>query len=274
MKDKKMDSRILAKKIKLHALSMVHHAHASHIGSILSVSDMIAVLYADILNIDSKDPDAEERDRFILSKGHAGVAVYAALAESGFFPVSMLRRYGEDGSSFSCHISHKQVPGVEASTGSLGHGCGIACGMALHAKRRFRHYKVYTVVGDGECNEGTIWEMAAFASQQELDNFTVAIDRNQMQAMGFCRDIMDMEPFAAKWNDFGWMVCSVQDGHNHDQLREAFLKDSGGKPKVVIAHTVKGKGVSFMEHQLLWHYRDPQGTLYEQAYSELKGDSF
>lgn len=274
MKNRNTDSMELAKKIRLHALEMVHHAHASHIGSILSVADIIAVLYADVLNIDCENPHAGDRDRFVLSKGHAGVAVYAALAESGFFPADMLRRYGEDGSPFSCHISHKHVPGVEVSAGSLGHGCGIACGIALHAKRRLKNYKVYAVIGDGECNEGTVWEMAAFASQQGLDNFTVVTDRNQMQAMGLCRDIMDMEPLAAKWRDFGWTACDVGDGHNHDQLREAFQKDSGGKPKAVIAHTVKGKGVSFMEHQLLWHYRDPQGSFYEQAYRELKGESF
>lgn len=267
-----MDSIVLAKKIRLHALHMVHHAHASHIGSILSVADILAVLYADILKADSRNPDADDRDRFILSKGHAGAALYAALAEAGFFPMEMLKQYGEDGSPFSCHVSHKNVLGVEISTGSLGHGCGMACGMALHAKRRSKNYKVYAVVGDGECNEGAVWEMASLASQQNLDNLTVVIDRNQMQAMGFCNDIINMEPLAQKWEDFGWTVYDLKDGHDHGLLKAAFYADSRGKPKTVIAHTIKGKGVSFMENELLWHYRDPQGSFYEKACRELEED--
>lgn len=250
---------------------MVQHAHASHIGSILSIADIVAVLYTDILHIDPKKPDWPERDRFVLSKGHSGVAVYAALAECGFFPVCSLSTYGNDGSIFSSHISHSHVPGVEVSTGSLGHGCCMACGMALHAKLRDKSWKVYTVVGDGECNEGTVWEMAAFASHYKLDNLTVIVDCNGMQAMGMCKDVLDMDPMGEKWRAFGWHVVNVKDGHDHRLLREALLEESGGKPKAVLAHTVKGKGVSFMEQELLWHYKDPQGELYERAIAELEG---
>lgn len=266
-----MDSKELAWRIKRHALDMVKHAHASHIGCILSVADIIAVLYNDILNTNPENITDRNRDRFILSKGHSGVAVYAALAEKGFFPIDILNTYGDDGSIFSCHISHKGVPGVEVSTGSLGHGVSIACGMALNGKLRGEKYKVYTVIGDGECNEGSVWEMAMLASHYELDNFTVVVDRNHMQAMGFCEDVMDMSPLEEKWRTFGWHVVNVNDGHNHESIRNAFYEISDGEPKVIIADTVKGKGISFMENQLLWHYRDPQGELYEQAVEEMEG---
>ncbi len=265
-----MKSEELAKRIRLHALDMVNHAHASHIGGVLSEADIIAVLYTDILNVNKDDPKMKERDRFVLSKGHTGVAVYAALAECGFFDTKLLDTYGDNGSIFSCHISHKNVPGIEVSTGSLGHGCGMACGMAMHAKKRGRNYKVYTVVGDGECNEGSVWEMAMLAAQHKLDNFTVVVDRNNMQAMGFCNDIINMDPLEDRWKAFGWHVISVENGHDHDSLREAFKADNEGKPKVIIAHTIKGKGVSFMENELLWHYRDPQGEFYEKARTELE----
>lgn len=266
----RIDSKQLAWKIRRHALDMVQHAHASHIGSILSIADVVAVLYSDILQVDPKKPDWPQRDRFVLSKGHSGVAVYAALAECGFYPVSSLLSYGDDGGMFSCHISHVHVPGVEVSTGSLGHGCCMACGMALHAKLRAEKWKVYTIVGDGECNEGTVWEMAALANHYRLDNLTVVIDCNGMQAMGLCKDVLDMEPMAEKWRSFGWHVADVRNGHDHRCLREAFLEPGQGKPKAVIAHTIKGKGVSFMENELLWHYRDPQGELYERASAELE----
>lgn len=266
-----MDSKKLAKKIRIHAIDMVSHAHASHIGGILSVTDIIAVLYADILKYDSKNPMMKDRDRFVLSKGHNGVAIYAALAECGFFPVEELGSYGDDGSVFSCHISHKRVPGIEVSTGSLGHGCGMACGMALHAKMRGEKYRVYTVIGDGECNEGSVWEMAMLSAQNRLDNFTVVIDKNRMQAMGFCKDVINTDPLMDKWRDFGWTVIDVMDGHDHDQLRKAFCSDSEGKPKMIVANTIKGNGVSFMENELLWHYRDPQGDFYIKARQELEG---
>lgn len=265
-----MDSNELALKIRKHAIDMVQHAHASHIGGVLSCADIIAVLYSDIMYYDSANPKMPERDRMILSKGHNGVAVYAALAEMGFFSIDKLATYGDNGGIFSCHVSHKLVPGVEISTGSLGHGVCVACGMALNAKMKHKTYKIYAIVGDGECNEGSVWEMAMLAHQYGLDNFTVIIDRNNMQAMGMCKEVMDMEPLSEKWTSFGWHVIEVKNGHDHCALRAAFEENNCGKPKVIIANTIKGKGVSFMENNLLWHYRDPQGEDYKKAIEELE----
>lgn len=265
-----MKSEELAWKIRRHAIDMVHEAHASHIGGILSCADAVAVLYADVARYDAANPKWEGRDRIVLSKGHNGVAIYAALAECGFFPVSELDSYGQNGSRFSCHVSHKGVPGVEISTGSLGHGASVACGMALNGKRKRMDYRVFAILGDGECNEGNVWEMAMLSAQKKLNNFTVIIDRNGMQAMGFSKEIIDMDPMADKWRSFGWYVVEVQDGSDHNMLRKAFKEDNGGKPKVIIASTIKGKGVSFMENELLWHYRDPQGEFYEKAVGEIE----
>ena len=255
-----MTSIELAKRIRVNAIKMTNHAHASHIGGILSCADIVAVLYNDIANVYPDDPKNAKRDRIILSKGHNGVAIYITLAEMGFFDPGKLKTYGDNGSWFSYHISHKKVPGIELSTGSLGQGACVACGMALDTKVKKKPHYVYTIVGDGECNEGSIWEMALFAAQYRLDHFTVIVDRNRMQAMGYCTDVMNTESLANKWRAFGWTVVEVDDGHNHDALREAFRADFAGKPKVIICKTVKGKGVSFMENQLLSHYRDPQGA--------------
>lgn len=265
-----MESKELAYRIRIHAINMVHNAHASHIGGILSCADIVAVLYSDIASFDVNNCKNSLRDRIILSKGHNGVAIYAALAEIGFFPVEDLKSYGMNGSKFSCHVSHKNVQGVEISTGSLGHGIGVACGMALNAKLKNLPYKVYVIVGDGECNEGSVWEAAMFAAQYKLNNLTVIIDANGMQAMGKCSDVIDMEPMADKWRTFNWNVIEVQNGHNHNELKQAFMINSKDKPKVIIARTVKGKGVSFMENNILWHYRDPQGELFEQALKEVE----
>lgn len=265
-----MDSKELAWRIRRHAVDMVHNSHASHIAAALSAADMIAVLYAAVLHVDPKNPQRPDRDRFVMSKGHAGAAVYAALAETGFFPVEDLKTYYMDGSTLSGHVSHKGVPGVELSTGSLGHGIAVACGMALAARSAKKDYQVYALVGDGECNEGVVWETALTANQYALDNFTVIVDRNGMQAMGRCEDLMRMEPFADKWRSFGWEVVDVEDGNDHEQLRRAFAAPSHGRPKCIIARTVKGKGISFMEDNLLWHYRDPQGEFYDRAIAELE----
>lgn len=265
-----MDSIELAWRIRKHAIEMVHHAHASHIGGILSCADLIAVLCNDIANIDPLNPQKADRDRIVLSKGHNGVAIYAALAELGFLDVKELKHYGENGGIFSCHISHKHVPGIEITTGSLGHGVCVACGMALNAKLKKLDYKTYAIVGDGECNEGSVWETVMLAHQYKLDNFTVIVDVNGMQAMGETKTVIDMEPFVDKWRAFGWYVIDVMDGHDHYALKQAFLENSNGLPKVILARTIKGKGISFMENQLLWHYRDPQGEFYEQALKELE----
>lgn len=266
----KINSIELAYKIRKDAINMVHTAHASHIGGVLSCADIVAVLYAYIANCDITNSKNPLRDRIILSKGHNGVAIYAALSEIGFFTVDELNTYGMNGSKFSCHVSHKNVPGVEISTGSLGHGIGVGCGMALNAKLKNLPYKVYVIVGDGECNEGSVWEAAMFAAQYKLNNLTVIIDANGMQAMGKCSDVIDMEPMADKWRTFNWNVIEVKDGHNHNDLKQAFMADAENMPKVIIARTVKGKGVSFMENNILWHYRDPQGEFYKQALKELE----
>ncbi len=266
-----MDSRELAQKVRIHAINMTHNAHASHIGSILSIVDILAVLYADVMKIYPQDPQNQKRDRLILSKGHAGVALYATLAEMGYFSVEELRTYYQNGSKLSGHISHKEVNGVEFSTGSLGHGACVAAGMALAGKLDYKRHNVYTILGDGECEEGSIWEMALFASHNHLDNFTVIVDHNKIQAMGNCKEEIGLDTLAQKWADFGFTVIEC-DGHLHSELREAFSTEKNGKPLCIIAHTTKGKGVSFMENNLVWHYRDPQGEDYKNAIQELKGE--
>lgn len=265
-----MTSEELSWKIKRHGVEMTHISRGSHIGAILSVSDIIAVLYTDILNINPQNPKMENRDRLILSKGHAGAAIYAALAERGFFPVSELATHYGDGSRLSGHVSHKGVPGVEFSTGSLGHGLPVAVGMALEAKLSHKDYHIYVVMGDGECDEGSVWEASMFAYHHKLDNLTVIVDYNKMQSLTFCEDTLSLAPLDKKFESFGYNVLSI-DGHNHDELREAFhTKFTNGNPMMVLANTTKGKGISFMENNILWHYRTPQGEEYEAAIKELE----
>lgn len=262
----------LANRIRQDAIRMAHFSHASHVAGVMSVADVVAVLYAGVAKVFPGDPKNPFRDRIVLSKGHNGMAVYAALAETGFFPRKKLNDYYADGSALSGHVSHKGVPGVELSTGSLGQGVCVACGMALSGKLRHEHFHVYAIVGDGENEEGSVWEMALFAAHRKLDNFTVIVDHNKMQAMGFCDEVAGLNRLAEKWRAFGWHVVDVADGNNHLQLVDALLNTEAGKPTAVIANTVKGKGVSFMENNLLWHYRDPQGECFERAIRELGGD--
>ena len=266
-----MNSEQLAWLIRRHGVEMTHISHGSHIGAILSVADIVAVLYNDVANISPENLKDENRDRIILSKGHAGAAIYAALAEKGFFDRAELKTHYADGSRLSGHVSHKGVPGVEFSTGSLGHGACVAAGMALNAKLDKKPYYTYAIVGDGECDEGSIWEMALFANQFKLNQFVVIVDHNKMQSLDFCENTLSLAPFAEKWKAFGWNVIDI-DGHSHDELRAAFAKakESTDKPTVIIANTVKGKGVSFMEFDILWHYRFPhEGEEYDGALKEL-----
>ncbi len=265
-----METKELARRIRKHAVEMTHASHASHIGAVLSLADIVAVLYHDVLHYDALNPEWEDRDRIVLSKGHAGIAIYSVLAECGFFPISELDRYYQNGSPYSGHVSHKGVPGVDISTGSLGHGAAIACGMALGGKAKKKDYHVYTIVGDGECEEGVIWETAMIASHKKLDNFTVIVDANKMQGMGDCKDTAALYPMAEKWESFGFFVVNVEDGNDVEQLKSAFAERMAGKPRCVIANTIKGKGISFMENDILWHFRDPQGELYERAIQELE----
>lgn len=227
------------------------------------------MLYNEVLNISPETVCSPTRDRFVLSKGHGGAVVYAALAEKGFFRREELLTYYKNGSRLSGHISHKNVPGVEVSTGSLGQGVCVATGFALAAKKQKLNYRVFTVVGDGETNEGSVWETAFFAAQQKLDNFIMKIDRNRLQAMGFTSEIIKNDNLCEKFTSFGWNSVSV-DGHNLDMLRSAFNMKTD-KPLCVVAETIKGKGVSFMENNLLWHYRDPQGEFYDRAAEEIGG---
>ncbi len=264
-----MDSKELAWKIRRHAIEMTHLSGGSHIGSALSIADIVAVLYNDVMKIYPNDPKNDNRDRFVLSKGHAGAAVYAALAEKGFFDTELLKTHYADGSKLSGHVSHKNVPGVELSTGSLGHGACVASGMAMAGKINNKHYRVFAITGDGECDEGSIWEMALFANQYRLCNFTIIVDHNKLQSLDTCENTLEFIDLAQKWRCFGWNVIEV-DGHNHDELRKALLSQDKNKPTCIIAHTVKGKGVSFMENKVLWHYRDPQGEDYINAVKELE----
>lgn len=265
-----MNTEDLANRIRNHVVDMTHTSHASHVASAMSIADIIAVLYGSVLHYSAGTPRDLGRDRFVLSKGHAGTALYAALAEEGFFPLRELEDYYQNGSKLSGHISHKGVPGVEVSTGSLGHGVCIACGMAMAAKLDHALHHIYALVGDGECEEGAVWEMALFASHNRLANFTVIVDNNRYQAMGTCENVIGMDGLAQKWGAFGFHVVEC-DGHDHEALKKAFGTRCDAKPVCVVAHTVKGKGVSFMENNLLWHYRDPQGEFYEQAKAELGG---
>jgi len=261
----------LAKKIRLHALEMTHLGKSSHIGSILSIADILAVLYENILQFDPRKPKLDTRDRFILSKGHSGAGVYAALAEKNFFLVDELKKHYSDGSIFSGHVSHKGVPGVEFSTGSLGHGLSVATGMALSAKLDKKTHRVFNVMSDGECDEGSNWEAIMFASHHNLDNLVAIVDYNKLQSIYSPKLTLNLEPFRSKWESFGWSVVEV-DGHDHAELTDALQAESSGsgKPLCVIAHTVKGKGVSFMENNNLWHYRTAQEEEYKDAKKELE----
>ena len=264
----KITSEQLAWKICRHDVEMTHLSGGSHIGAVLSVADIMAVLYADILRYRPEEPGWAGRDRFVLSKGHTGAALYIALAECGFFPVEELKTYYQNGSRLSGHVSHK-VPGVDVSTGSLGHGIGIAVGMAIAAKQDRKSHRVFTVLGDGECNEGSVWEAAQAAANFGLDNLVAIVDHNHMQSLDYCERTLNSGPLAGKWRAFGWHVIEL-DGHDHDALRAALQGNDSHKPTVVIAHTVKGHRIPFMERDILWHYRFPHdGWEYDMAVTEL-----
>ena len=269
----KRDSVLIAQSVRSDTLKMVNRANASHIGSCLSIADLLAVFYGQILNIDPDNPKLPERDRLILSKGHSAAILYATLAECGFFPKEWLDNYCQDGSPLTGHISH-HVPGVEVSTGSLGHGLPIACGMALAGKRENQPYRVFVILSDGELDEGSNWEPILFAPHHQLDNLVVIVDYNKIQSFGTVKEILDLEPLADKWKAFRWAVREI-DGHDHQQIEDALqsLPFEKGKPSVIIAHTTKGKGVSFMENQLAWHYKSPNAEQLAQALAEVEGNS-
>lgn len=250
----------LARNMRARAAWMVHRANSSHIGGAFSAADTLAVLYHDILRVRPEEPAWGDRDRFILSKGHVTAILYAALAERGFLPLQELASYGMDGSRLMAHVSH-HVPGVEFSTGSLGHGLGFAAGRALAARRERLPWRVFTLLSDGELDEGSNWEAILFAPQHQLDNLVAVIDFNRIQSLGTVSEVLALDPLADKFRAFRWEVREV-DGHDHDALREALgsVPWTPGRPSCLITHTTKGKGADFLENELLWHYRAPNAA--------------
>jgi len=269
-KEGKVDYKALATRIRADVLKMVHYGQASHVGSSLSTVDLLAVLYGGVLRVDASRPEWPDRDRFILSKGHACAAVYAVLAERGFFPREWLDSYCQNEAHLFGHITHHGVPGVEASTGSLGHGLSIGCGMALAGKRNSQSYRVFVLLSDGECDEGSTWEAAMFAPHHRLDSLVAIVDYNKIQCTDKVKKVLDLDPLGAKWQAFGWAVREI-DGHDFEQIEKALLSIpfKPRQPSCIIAHTVKGKGVSFMENQVAWHFQYPDAEQLRQALNEL-----
>jgi transketolase len=241
-----------------------------HIPSCLSIVEILTVLYNKAMRVDPMNPQDPDRDRFILSKGHASVALYAVLADKGFITHEQLETYGHSPTMLGGHPDMYKVPGVEASTGALGHGFGFGVGMALAGKMDGKNYRVFTLLGDGECQEGSVWEAAMFAPQHNLDNLIAIIDYNKLQALDSLENIVSLEPLADKWTAFGWEVREVN-GHDASDLLDVFqaVPFERDKPSLIIAHTTKGKGISFMEDVPIWHYRLPNAEEMKTACAEL-----
>lgn len=260
----------LTARLRHRLIRMSHDAGTPHLGSALSCVDILATLYWGILRIDPARPEAPDRDRFILSKGHAASALYAVLAERGFFPTSWLDSFAQHGSPLAEQPAPRCAPGVEWATGSLGHGLPVGLGMALAGRIQHLPYHTYVCLSDGECNEGTVWEAALFAAAQKLDHLAVVIDYNKWQATGRSDEVMALPSLREKWAAFGWHASEV-DGHDPQALLNALssLPHPSGKPLAVIAHTVKGRGVSFMEDDNNWHYRIPTAAEVDEAGRQL-----
>jgi transketolase len=260
----------LARALRFRVVRTSHLSGTPHLGSCLSCLDLLVYCYWNVLRIDPMQPQAADRDRFILSKGHAAPALFQVLAERGFFPVDELEHYGENGTLFGEHPpTPAHLGGIEAATGSLGHGLPMGLGMALAARITEVPYKVYAVLSDGECNEGSVWEAAMLAAAQQVGNLTIAIDYNKWQATGRSNDVLALAPLADKWRAFGWCVSEV-DGHDFEQIDAAVKAHADDpRPKVIIANTVKGRGVSFMEDDNNWHYRTPNAEEVHKAAVEL-----
>jgi transketolase len=263
------DTTRMAAQIRADVLRMVHRARAAHVGSCLSIADVLAVLYGAALDVRPAEPKWEGRDRFILSKGHAAAALYATLARSGFIDLAELEDYGRDGSRLMAHASHR-VPGIELSTGSLGHGLPFGVGKALAAQRSQRPWRTFVLMSDGELDEGSNWEAFLFAAHHRLGSLVAIVDYNKWQSLAPVSATLALEPLADKVRSFGWELQEV-DGHDHAQLRQAFAqrRASDARPLLVLAHTIKGKGVSFMEDRIEWHYRSPDAAQLAQALAEL-----
>ena len=262
-----LNSLELARKMRISAVKMVHEARASHIASALSIVDILAVLYGRVMNISPALKCSRTRDRLILSKGHACVALYAVLAELEIIPKTQLATYGQDFSWLMSHVSHK-VPGVEFSTGSLGHGLPFGVGKALAGKSLAQDWKTFVILSDGEMDEGSNWEAFMFAAHHKLHNLIAIIDYNKLQSLGPVAETIGLEPLADKLNAFGWCVHEV-DGHNHDEIYAALVAERTIKPTIVIAHTIKGKGVDYMENKVEWHYKNPNDQQLQDALNQL-----
>jgi len=264
------DLEAIARKLRRHVITMISTAGSGHPGGSLSAADIITVLYFKMMRHDPKDPKWPDRDRFVLSKGHAAPILYAALAECGYFPLEWLTTMRKTGTCLQGHTDSNLTPGVDASAGSLGQGLSVGIGMALAARLDKKDYHTYVLLGDGECDEGQVWEAAMFAPNYKLDNLTAIVDFNKIQLDGFTRDIMNLEPFIDKWRAFNWEVLEI-DGHDIKQTIDAIGKARSlrGKPAVIIAHTIKGKGVSFMENNVDFHGKAPNKSETEIALKEL-----
>jgi transketolase len=260
-----------ARKLRRHVIRMIAAAGSGHPGGSLSAADIVTALYFNVLRHDPYDPQWPDRDRFILSKGHAAPILYAALAESGYFPVEELLTLRKLDSRLQGHTDRNLTPGVEMSAGALGQGLSFSVGVALAAKLDGRYFRVYVLLSDGECDEGQTWEAALSAAHFRLDNLVAIVDRNRLQLSGWTRCVMNLEPFAEKWQAFGWNTIEI-DGHDFDQILAALqeCQNTKAKPTVIIAHTTKGKGVGFMENNVAFHGKAPTPEEAEEALKELE----
>jgi len=260
-----------ARQLRQTIFKVICEGQGGHIAGCMSVVEILTVLYHRILRVDPKNPEEPNRDRFILSKGHASVAWYAILAQKGFIDEDELATYGQGGTRLGGHPDKLKLPGVEASTGALGHGLAFGMGMAVAGKMDGKNYHTYVLLGDGECQEGSVWEAAMFAPQHKLDNLTVIIDYNKLQALDRLDKIVGLEPLVDKWESFGWEVCEVN-GHDVAELEETLsaVPFAANKPSLIVAHTVKGKGISFMENVPIWHYRLPNDEEMKIACEQLQ----
>jgi transketolase len=265
---KKLEEK--AKLVRRHIVTMIAQAQVGHPGGSLSAADILTALFFHVLRIDPQNPEWEDRDRFVLSKGHAASALYATLAERGYFPVDRLSAFGRIDSALQVHPDKNKVPGVEASTGALGQGLSIALGMALGGRLDGKDFRVYALLGDGEIQEGQIWEAAMCAAHYKVDSLTAILDYNGIQLMGPIPTIMEIAPVRDKWCSFGWKVLEI-DGHNMKEIVKALesAREVKGRPTMVVAHTIKGKGVSFMEATHEWHGRPLTQEELSQALAEL-----
>lgn len=266
-------TKLYADKARKHAITGIFNAKSGHPGGSLSIADILAVLYFEKMNVDPQNPKDLNRDRFVLSKGHCAPILYGILAERGYFPVEKCATLRDINSNMQGHPDMKSIPGVDMSTGSLGQGISAACGMAISGKIDNKDYRVYTILGDGEIEEGQVWEAAMFAAHYKLDNLTAFLDFNGLQIDGNITDVMNSTPIDEKFKAFNWHVIMI-DAHNYDEIRNAIeeAKNTKGKPTIIIAKSIKGKGVSFMENQASWHGNAPNEEQYLQAISEIEAE--